>query len=104
MQAASVELVCTENNSVYSNPGKQTTSLVNGLFYADSVGQILQTEFNTLMWWILRNAQETGNNNSPSLYGWRQYGDYGMLSGQNDPYPTYYIGTGSRKTRPRALV
>src|SRR5262245_11202485 len=88
---ASVELVCTENNSVYSNPGKQTTSLVNGLYYADSFGQFMQTEFTTFMWWILRNAQESGNNNSTSLYGWRQYGDYGIVSAQNDRYPAYYV-------------
>ena len=89
--AAGVELVCTENNSVYSNPGKQTTSLVNGLYYADSFGQFIQTEFTSFMWWIFRNAQETGNNNSASLYGWRQYGDYGMVSDQNDRYPTYFV-------------
>ena len=89
--AAGVELVCTENNSVYSNPGKQTTSLVNGLYYADSFGQFIQTEFTTFIWWILRNAQETGNNNSTSLYGWRSYGDYGMASDQNDKYPSYYV-------------
>src|SRR5436190_2007118 len=31
---SNVELVVTEHNSVYSNPGKQTTNLVNGLFMA----------------------------------------------------------------------
>jgi hypothetical protein len=89
--ATGVELVCTENNSVYSNPGKQTTSLVNGLYYADSFGQFIQTEFTTFIWWIFRNAQESGNNNSASLYGWRSYGDYGMVSDQNDRYPAYYV-------------
>lgn len=94
--AGSVELVCTENNSVYTRPGKQTTSLVNGLFLADSIGQALQTEFNALVWWDTRNAQETGNNNSAALYGWRQYGDYGITSGANpatpaDRYPTFYV-------------
>ena len=88
--AGGIELVCTENNSVYSNPGKQTTSLVNGLYYADSFGQFIQTEFTSFMWWIFRNAQEAGNNNNASLYGWRQYGDYGMVSDQNDRYPTYF--------------
>ena len=96
---ASVELVVTENNSVYTNPGKQTTSLVNGLFLADSVGNLLQTEFNALLWWDLRNSQETGNNNSGRLYGWRPYGDYGVISTQSaggsatsyEPYPTYYV-------------
>ena len=34
-----VELLATEFNSVYSNPGKQTTSLVNGLYLADSLGR-----------------------------------------------------------------
>ncbi|PYS56238.1 MAG: hypothetical protein DMF76_25300, partial [Acidobacteria bacterium] len=77
-------------NSVYSNPGKQTTSLVNGLFMADSLGQILKTEFRALLWWDLRNSQEN-NNNSPSLYGWRLYGDYGVLSPQSIRYPSFYI-------------
>ncbi|MEO6006108.1 MAG: fibronectin type III domain-containing protein [Opitutus sp.] len=88
---SAVELVVTENNSVYSDPGKQSTSLVNGLFLADSVGNLLQTEFNALLWWDLRNGQDIAKNNSASLYGWRNYGDYGILSGANDPYPTYYI-------------
>jgi hypothetical protein len=94
--AANVELVCTENNSVYSSPGKQTTSLVNGLFLADSVSQAMKTDFNALIWWDLRNGQETGNNNSSSLYGWRQYGDYGMVDSANPAgpatrYPTFYV-------------
>lgn len=90
-EGAGVEIVCTENNSVYSSPGKQTTSLVNGLFLADSIGQALQTELSTLLWWDLRNSQDTGNNNDPSLYGWRAYGDYGIVSDRNDRYPTYHV-------------
>lgn len=91
-----VELICTENNSVFSNPGKQTTSLVNGLFLADSIGNILKTEFNAMVWWDLRNGREAGNNNSSSLYGWRRYGDYGIVNdadpaGPADRYPTFYV-------------
>ena len=88
---AGIELVCTENNSVYSDPGKQSTSLVNGLYLADSTGQILQTELNALVWWDLRNGRLTNNNNSASLYGWREYGDYGIMSDQGGLYPTYYV-------------
>jgi len=95
--AANVELDCTENNSVYSNPGKQTTSLVNGLFMADSICAAMQTEFNSVLWWDLRNGQDSSNNNSASLYGWRNYGDYGVVDSANpagpaDAYPTYYAG------------
>jgi hypothetical protein len=94
--ATNVELDCTENNSVYTNPGKQTTSLVNGLFLADSLGNALQTEFNAVVWWDARNGQETNNNNDPCLYGWRQYGDYGITDSADpaapaDRYPTYYV-------------
>ena len=91
--AAGVELVVTENNSVSYNPGKQSTSLVNALFYADSFGNITQTEFNGFVWWDLRNGKSTGNNIGSTLYGWRQYGDYGITnpsSGDFANYPTYY--------------
>ena len=109
--ASGVELLVTENNSVYTDPGKQSTSLVNGLFLADSVGNLLQTEFNALTWWDLRNASPINQttrlllgNMSASLYGWRAFGDYGMLSTPGttatpgvqlattyyDKYPTYY--------------
>lgn len=98
--AANIELDITENNSVYTNPGKQSTSLVNGLYLADSIANVLQTEFNSLVWWDLRNGEDNTQNNSSALYGWRMYGDYGILaipSGQSwgdasafDGYPTYY--------------
>ncbi|HEV7610205.1 MAG TPA: hypothetical protein VGO61_22930 [Steroidobacteraceae bacterium] len=95
-KARQVELAVTEHNSVFSNPGKQTTSLVNGLFYADAMGNLLKTEFNAMLWWDLRNGQEAGNNNSSTLYGWRRYGDYGIVSaadpaGPADRYPTFYV-------------
>jgi hypothetical protein len=85
-----VEMLCTENNSVPQNTGKQTTSLVNALYLADSFGQIAQTEFNSYLWWDLRNAQDRNSNNHPSLYGWRQYGDHGIMSGGDTRYPTFY--------------
>lgn len=93
--ATNVELTCTENNSVYSNPGKQTTSLVNGLFLADSFAHLMTTEFKAMVWWDWRNGQDTANNNSSSLYGWRNYGDYGVLDAAvpslpANRYPTYY--------------
>lgn len=101
---AGVALIATENNSVSSLPGKQSTSIVNGLFYADTLGNVLQTEFRGYMWWALRNGPPTSNgaitgNMSSSLYGWRNYGDYGILStpvtgGDTtyyDAYPVYYM-------------
>ncbi|AIE84026.1 fibronectin type III domain-containing protein [Fimbriimonas ginsengisoli] len=88
--AANVELTCTENNSVTSNPGKQTTSLVNALFMCDSFGQFLKTEFNMLCWWDLRNGPLQGTNMNANLYGWRMYGDYGVVSPNDDRYPSFF--------------
>ena len=85
-----IELVCTENNSVSSAPGKQSVSLVNGLYKMESMAQLMQTEFNGLFWWALRNGVEYDGNMSTSLYGWREYGDYGVVdSGFTNVYPTY---------------
>ena len=87
----SIEILVTENNSVNTNPGKQSTSLVNGLYLADSTGNLLQTEINSLVWWDFHNGQDTTQNNSASLYGWRLYGDYGIESAAHDRYPTFYV-------------
>ena len=47
---------------------------------------------------VVGPAQRTGggNNNSTSLYGWRRYGDYGIVNaadpaGPADRYPTFYV-------------
>jgi hypothetical protein len=95
--AANVELLSTEHNSISSNPRKQMTSLVNGVFLADSIGSIMQTEFNSLMMWDLHNSFTSGSNIT-TLYGWRLGGDYGLLgtngtapqAGVNTPFPDYF--------------
>ena len=97
-KARRVELACTEHNSVFSNPGKQTTSLVNGLFYADAIGNLMKTEFNAMLWWDLRNGQEAGNNNSASLYGWRRYGDYGIVNAADPAGPGRSVSDVLRRT------
>ena len=87
---ANVELVCTENNSDAGAQGKQSTSLVNGLYYADSLGQLMQTEFNAFVWWDLRNGTDTSGWFDSTLYGWRTYGDLGIVNGLNTRLPTFY--------------
>jgi alpha-L-arabinofuranosidase len=95
--AAKVRLLNTELNSTGS-PGKQTTSLVNGLWLADSIGAIMETAYDGSVFWDLRNGWQTTGNNSSSLYGWREGGDFGMIgtsgsapdTGTYIAYPTYY--------------
>jgi hypothetical protein len=82
--AATVQLLATEFNSVSYNPSNQTTSLVNGLWLADALGGLLQTEYNAGIAWDLRNGYDTSHDN-PNLYGWRSGGDYGLLGSGNSP-------------------
>jgi alpha-L-arabinofuranosidase len=89
--ASNVELVCTENNSDSSAAfGRQLTSLVNGLYLADSVCQLMKTEFNAYLWWDLRNGHNSTGTFDPTIYGWRTYGDEGMIDGVSGRYPTFY--------------
>ncbi|HEX4054236.1 MAG TPA: hypothetical protein VHX86_08225, partial [Tepidisphaeraceae bacterium] len=98
--AAGVKIMATEYNSNYGTPGKQMTSLVNGLFVAESIGSLLNSGYSAGVYWDLRNGWGTTGNNSPSLYGWREGGDEGLIgnSGDNDPpstgpyiaYPDYF--------------
>ncbi len=95
---AGVEIIVTENNSVYSNPGKQSTSLVNGLYLADSLASVMSSGIKGFFWWDVRNGPPATSNNAASLYGWRTYGDYGILSSvatggattAYEKYPTYH--------------
>jgi hypothetical protein len=95
---AKVQLLGDEFNSVNANPGKQTTSLVNGLSVADALGVLLNSPYVGANVWDLRDGWNTSGNNSSSLYGWREGGDYGLIgrtgsppsSGTYVPYPTYF--------------
>jgi hypothetical protein len=92
-----VTLEVTENGM---GGDKQSVSLPGGLFYADSLGQILQTEFNSRVWWDMHNGGGPVSNPDPAMYGWRKDGsgnyisDGGIVNGDGvgaNGYPTYYV-------------
>jgi hypothetical protein len=95
-----VTLESTENGSTGD---AQSVSLVGGLLYADSLGQVLQTELNSRLWWDTRNNGPDGGtitNSDPALYGWRTnssgyfYQDGGIVYNAGMPtnrYPKYYV-------------
>jgi len=94
--ATNVTLEVTENGT---GGDRQGNSLPGGLFFADSIGQIMQTEFNSRLWWDTRNGAGTIADSDPEFYGWRTnadgsvLGDGGIvygLGGVGSAYPTYY--------------
>ena len=92
-----VTLEATENGT---GGDKQCVNLTGGLFYADTIGQILQTEFDSRLWWDFRNGASDLADPDPAFYGWRTNSDgsflvdggivYG-LGGVGSGYPTYYV-------------
>ena len=85
-----IELLCTENNADSGTQGRQSTSIVNGLYLADSLAQLMKTEFNSFIWWDLRNGTDTSGDFNSSLYGWRSNGDLGIIGNANTRYPTFF--------------
>jgi hypothetical protein len=101
-KASREQIMVTETNSVSYNTGKQTVSLVNALYLAENYLTWLQNGVVNVDWWDVHNGASGGNNNSSSLYGNAQYGDYGLLSNGScagagncepaaeTPFPDYY--------------
>jgi len=85
-----IELCCTENNSDSNGGGRQLSSLVNALYMADSMSRLMRTEFNSYLFWDLRNGAGTGGSFDPTLYGWRTTGDFGVMTGNTTFNPPYY--------------
>jgi hypothetical protein len=69
--ATNVTLEVTESGM---GGDKQNCSLPGGLFFAESIGQILQTEFNSRMWLDMRNGGNSLGDSDPEFYGWRTDG------------------------------
>jgi alpha-L-arabinofuranosidase len=95
---AAVELVCAEFNSDSDAANKQSTSLIRGLFMADAIGAVLQTEYSAVVYWDMRNSY-TDQADDVSFFGWRTGTDDGMIgtdtasppvSGPYVPYPAYF--------------
>ncbi len=99
-QAAGVAIMATEYNSVWNHDGKQLTSLVNGLFIANSIGSLMTSGYQGAWVFDLRDYWVTFYSQSESLYGWREGGDWGLLGDPRidtppatapyAPYPSYF--------------
>jgi len=77
-----------EYNSVSSNPGKQSVSIVNGLYTGMALGEVLNDGLPmATLWQSIGAGCSTGGNNSSALYGWQGFGSYGQLA---DTWPNPY--------------
>lgn len=95
--AKHIQILVDETNNVSSDPDKQTVSLVNALFLAKDYNDWLEAGAANVSWWDLHNSKVDAADESSSLYGTTNYGDYGILSvgdkGEpplNSPFPAYF--------------
>src|SRR5690348_16038920 len=71
-----------EMNSVGFDPGKQTVSIINALFTGEVLAEGLEGGLAAEFWWFGDGGSQGCNkNNSPSLYGFQQWGSYDLVFG-----------------------
>jgi len=98
-----------EIGGAYSNPGKQSWSITQGLYAGQVLGEMMNDGVSRLTWWIgFGNCDGNSGNDSSSLYGWQNFGAYNVFAdgagdtGGSDNSPCNYggpIGTMSPTAR-----
>jgi hypothetical protein len=65
----------------YSNPGKQSWSITQGLYAGQVLGEMMNAGVSRLTWWIgFGNCNGTNGNDTTSVYGWQNFGAYNVFS------------------------
>jgi hypothetical protein len=76
-----VPIYVGEIGSVFSNPGKQSWSITQGLYAGQALGEMMNAGVSRLTWWIgFGNCNGTAGSMSTSLYGWQTFGAYNVFS------------------------
>jgi hypothetical protein len=101
---ANTPIYVGEMGSVYTNPGKQSVSITQGLYAGQMLGEMMNDGVSRSTWWIgFGNCNGQAGNDSSSLYGWQDFGAYNVFSDGPtfDPTCTGYgpIGTLSPTAR-----
>jgi len=65
----------------YSNPGKQSWSITQGLYAGQVLGELMNDGVSRLTWWIgFGNCNAQAGNDGSSVYGWQSFGAYNVFS------------------------
>jgi hypothetical protein len=83
-RSADTPIFLGEFNSAYSSPGKQSLSIVNGLFTGMAFGELLNDGVPMNAWFLAIGGGCNGGADSSSLaaglYGWQNFGSYDQVS------------------------
>jgi len=87
--AKSVPIYVGEYNADAGSEGKQSVSIVNGLFLGQMLGSFVNAGVPMATWWLDNGSCDQKGDFSKSLYGWQNFGSEAMLS---DGLPNAYEG------------
>jgi hypothetical protein len=86
---ANTPIYVGEIGGPYSNPGRQSWSITQGLYAGQVLGEMMNAGVSRLTWWIgFGNCNGANGNLSTSLYGWQDFGAYNVFSDGPDEDPT----------------
>ncbi|HTX58219.1 MAG TPA: hypothetical protein VMH02_00990 [Verrucomicrobiae bacterium] len=96
--ASSVPIYLGEYNSDAGTMGKQSVSIVNGLFLGQMIGTAINAGVPMATWWVAYGScDQSGGDYSSSLYGWQNFGSEALFS---DGLPDSYEGCATTPTIP----
>ncbi len=93
----SVPLYLGEFNNDAGNEGKQSVSIVNGLYLGQMLGTLMNAGVPRATWWVAYGSCDQNGDNSSSLYGWQNFGSEALFS---DGLPNSYEGCATTPTIP----
>jgi hypothetical protein len=85
--AKSVPIYLGEFNNDAGNEGKQSVSIVNGLFLGQMLGTLLRAGVPMATWWVAYGSCDETGDYSKKLYGWQHFGSEALFS---DGLPNSY--------------
>jgi hypothetical protein len=85
--AKSVRIYLGEFNNDAGNEGKQSVSIVNGLFLGQMLGTLQRAGVPMATWWVAYGSCDESGDYSKKLYGWQTFGSEALFSdGLPNPY------------------
>jgi hypothetical protein len=83
----SMPIYLGEFNNDAGNEGKQSVSIVNGLYLGQMLGVLMNAGVPMATWWLAYGSCDENGDYSSSLYGWQHFGSEALFSdGLPNPY------------------
>jgi len=76
----SVPIYLGEFNNDAGNEGKQSVSIVNGLFLGQMLGTLMKVGAPMATWWLAYGSCDETGDYSKKLYGWQHFGSEALFS------------------------